>query len=117
MDLAVTFHIGLCLRMPRAERQKPGRNIVLFGAIFTRLREASDALGQAQNVADYQAIGMRSREALLAFVGAAQDVGDWGAKETLPKRGDFRAWSELICNAALAGASQKERRHLFKSLL
>jgi hypothetical protein len=87
-----------------------------FEAVFTKLSEASDALGQAQNVADYQAIGMRSREALLAFVGAVQDVAEW-TSQGAPKRADFRAWSELICNVALAGAGQKERRHLFKSSL
>jgi hypothetical protein len=117
LDLAVTFHMGLCLRIPRTQQQrKSDRNVRPFGAVFTKLRESSDALGQAQNVADYQAIGMRSREALLAFVEAAQDVAEW-TNEAAPKRADFCAWSELICNVALAGASQKERRHLFKSLL
>jgi hypothetical protein len=117
MDIAVTFHMGLCLRVPRTQQQrKSDRNIRPFGAIFTKLQEVSDALGQAQNAADYQAVGMRTREALLAFVGAAQDVAEW-TTEAAPKRADFRAWSELICNAALAGPAQKERRHLFKSLL
>jgi len=117
MDLAVTFHIGLCLRVPRSQRQRESdRKIMPFGAVFTKLRESSDALGQAENVADYQAIGMRSREVLLAFVGAAQDVAEWTSEEA-PKRADFCAWSELICNVALAGADQKERRHLFKSSL
>lgn len=117
MDLAVTFHMGLCLRIPRTDQQiKTGRNLLPFGAVFTKLAEMSDALGQAQNVADYQAIGMRGREALLAFVSAAQDVTDW-AIEPRPKRADFRAWCEVICNAVLEGTSHKERRQLFKSLL
>jgi hypothetical protein len=117
MDLAVTFHMGLCLRIPRTQEQrKSDRNIIPFGGVFTKLRETSDALGQAQNVSDYQAIGMRSREALLAFVGAAQDVAEW-TNEARPKRADFRSWIEVICNIALGGAGQKERRHLFKSLL
>jgi hypothetical protein len=117
MDLAVTFHMGLCIRIPRTQQQrKSDRNIRPFEVALTKLREASDALGQAQNVADYQAIGMRGRESLLAFIGAAQDVAEW-TTEAAPKRADFRAWSELICNVVLAGASQKERRHLFKSLL
>jgi hypothetical protein len=109
--------MGLCLRIPRTQQQrKSDRSIRPFEVVFTKLSEASDALAQARNVADYQAIGMRSREALLAFVGAAQDVAEW-TTEAAPKRADFRAWSELICNVALAGASQKERRHLFKSML
>jgi hypothetical protein len=117
MDFAVTFHMGLCLRVPRTQRQRVSdRNIAPFALVLTKLHEASDALGQAQNTSDYQAIGMRCREALLAFVGAAQDVAEWTSEGTL-KRADFRAWSELICNVALAGADQKERRRLFKSLL
>lgn len=117
MDLAVTFHMGLCLRIPRTQQQKKSdQRIKPFEIVFTKLREASDALGQGQNVADYQAIGMRSREALLSFVGAAQDIAEW-TTDPAPKRADFRAWSELICSEALAGASQKERRHLFRALL
>jgi hypothetical protein len=117
MDLAVTFHMGLCLRIPRTQKQRNSDiNIRPLGAVFVKLSDASDALGQAQNVADYQAIGMRSREALLAFISAAQDIAEW-TEEGPPKRADFRAWSELICNVALGGSSQKERRHLFKSLL
>ena len=117
MDLAVTFHMGLCLRIPRTQEQrKSDRNIMSFEAVLTKLRETSDALGQAHNVADYQAIGMRGREALLAFVGAAQDVAEW-TNEATPKRADFRAWTEVICNVALGGAGQKERRHLFNSFL
>lgn len=117
MDLAVTFHMGLCLRIPRTQKQrKADVNIRPFGNVFTKLSGASDALGQAQNIADYQATGMRSREALLAFTSAAQDTAEW-TEEGAPKRADFRAWSELICNVALAGSSQKDRRHLFKALL
>jgi hypothetical protein len=117
MDLAVTFHMGLCLRIPRTQQQmESDRNIRPFDTVFSKLREASDALGQAQNITDYQAIGLRSREALLAFVGAAQDVAEW-TTDAPPKRADFRAWGELISNKALSGDSQEHRRRLFKSLL
>src|SRR3984957_8924997 len=50
MDLAVTFHMGLCLRIPRTQRQRVSdRNIAPFALVLTKIREASDALGQAQN--------------------------------------------------------------------
>lgn len=117
MDYAVTFHMGLCLRIPRSHRGSvPVATVREFASVYARLREMSDALGQAQNVADYQAIGMRSREALLAFVATAQDVAEW-TNEAAPKRADFRAWSDLICNALHSGGHQKERRHLLKTLL
>jgi hypothetical protein len=72
MDLAVTFHVGLCLRIPRSEKQKLGDlPIEPFAQCCRYLSEAADALAQAQEVADYQAIGVRCREALLAFVDVA----------------------------------------------
>jgi hypothetical protein len=116
MDLAVTFHIGLCLRIPRTERQLlDDRRVVPFDKAFVKLAEASDALSGALNVADYQAVGVRSREVLLEFIGAAQDAAEW--TKTPPKRADFRAWTEVIANDLLPGESNKERRGLLKSTL
>src|SRR5688572_662643 len=88
MDLALTFHMGLCLRIPRSERQKLSElPVEPFGECYRYLREASDALGQASEVADYQSIGVRCREALLAFVGAAQTVMPWtSSQEESPKK-------------------------------
>lgn len=117
LDLAVTFHMGLCLRIPRTERRRTfDRRLLAFGDVFLSLSNASDTLGQARNIADYQAIGMRCREVLLGFIGAAQDVHKWAEKDP-PKRADFRAWTEIICNTALPGDTHKERRHLMKSLM
>ena len=116
MDLAVTFHMGLCLRIPRTHRQRhSARNIKPFEAVLTKLHEASEALGQATNVADYQAVGMRSREALLAFARAANEVIDW-TTGTAPKLDKFLDWNELFC-MLLGGGDQKDRRRLFKKLL
>lgn len=117
MDVAVTFHLGLCIRIPRTQKQNASDQIIRpFATAYTKPQEVDDALVQAQNVADYQAIGMRCRETLLSFVGAAQDVATWYEGET-PKRADFRGWTDLITNTILSGQSQKERRHLFKTTL
>jgi hypothetical protein len=87
MDLAITFHVGLCLRIPRTEKPKP-EDIPLepFAACFRMLSEASDALRTAQEVSDYQAIGVRCREAMVAFVGAAQVVVPWTARRAAKAR-------------------------------
>jgi predicted RNA-binding Zn-ribbon protein involved in translation (DUF1610 family) len=117
MDLAVTFHMGLCLRIPRTQKQRvAGRRVRPFGEVFKELEATSDAVGQAQNVADYQAIGVRVREALLTFIAASQDAHDWGETK-LPKRADFKAWTEIIFNAVFPGDGNKERRHLMKTQL
>ncbi|TIU45854.1 MAG: gamma-glutamylcyclotransferase, partial [Mesorhizobium sp.] len=78
MDLAVTFHMGLCLRIPRTQQQsRSDKRVIPFGDVFKRLAEATDALRQAQNGADYQATGMRAREVLLAFIRVTQDITEW----------------------------------------
>jgi hypothetical protein len=116
MDLVVTFHIGLCIRMPRTQKQKvDDQRVVPFGPVFTKLSETMDAVSQALSVADYQAIGVRSRETLLELIAAAQDSAKW--TDSPPKRADFRGWTEVICNDVLPGNTNKERRGLLKSAL
>ncbi len=119
LDLAVTFHVGLCLRIPRGERTKIMElEAEPFLACFRHLAEATEALSTAQEVTDFQAIGVRCREVLLAFTGAAQTVMPWTETvETKPKQADFKAWVDHVCGATLPGPSQKERRHLFRTLL
>jgi hypothetical protein len=118
MDLALTFHIGLCLRIPRSNQQKLSEiPAEPFAACLRVLRDASDAVAHAQEIADYQAIGVRCREALLAFVDIAQAVIPWTAPAEPPKKADLKAWSDHVCSVILSGESQKQRRQLFKSLL
>jgi len=118
MDLALTFHIGLCLRIPRSDHNKlSDLPVEPFAECYRSLQEAADALRSADEVSDYQTIGVRCRESLLSFVSAAQRVLPWTAKEESPKKADFRAWAEHICSAALPGASHEQRRALLKSTL
>lgn len=118
MDLALTFHIGLCLRIPRSERQKiADLPIEPFAEAYRYLGEASAALRQAEEVADYQAIGVRCREALLAFAAAAQTVLPWAQKGEPPKKADLKGWADHICAVTMPGAAHENRRHLFKTLL
>jgi hypothetical protein len=118
MDLALTFHMGLCLRIPRSDRRKlsaiPAEP---FAECFRDLQDASEALAQAQEVADYQSIGVRCREGLLAFVKIAQTVMPWTETEDPPKKEDLKAWANHICSVALSGDTHKYRRHLFKTML
>ena len=116
MDLALTFHIGLCLRIPRThEQQLDDIRILPFAAVFTKIEEVIAAVSQAQNLAAYQAVGVRCRETLLEFVGVTQDAAVW--TDSPPKRADFRSWIEIICNDLLPGDSNKERRGAHKSAL
>jgi hypothetical protein len=116
MDLALTFHIGLMLRIPRTEEQQENDlRILPFGPVFQKMEEAGAALAQAQNLSDYQAVGVRCREALLDLIGVAQDAALW--TDTPPQRANFRAWTEIVCNDLLPSDTNKERRGALKSAL
>jgi hypothetical protein len=118
MDLALSFHIGVCVRIPRGEHQKlsdiPAEPFV---ACVRGLQEIGEAVRHAEELADFQAIGVRCREALLSFINIAQVAIPWTAKDEAPKKADLKAWADHICSVALAGEAHKERRHLFKTLL
>lgn len=116
MDLALTFHIGLLVRIPRTEKQQEDDlRILPFGPAFEKMDQASNAVTQAQNLADYQTVGLRCRESLLELISVAQDAAKWTDKP--PQRANFRAWTEIICNDLLPGDSNKERRGALKSAL
>jgi hypothetical protein len=73
MDYALTFHVGLCIRNPRAEAPKiSDLPIEPFAASYRALSDVNDALRQVSGVADYQAVGVKYRETLLSFVTIAQ---------------------------------------------
>lgn len=115
MDLALTFHVGLSLRMPRSERRDiAALRVEPLLAAWRALDQAEEALTSAQENEDYQALGVRCRECLLSLVHALQSVIERPTTVDL-KHSDFPAWAEVIADVVLAGASQKERRQLLKS--
>jgi hypothetical protein len=118
MDLALTFHVGLSVRIPRSEKQKLADTVMHPFAECARLSsECMEALSEAEEVSDFQAVGVRCREALLAFTSAAQIVVPWTGIGDAPQRANLKAWADHIFNTTLAGKSHAERRSLFKTLL
>lgn len=116
MDLALTFHIGLMLRIPRTEEQQENDiRILPFEPVLEKMEEVGVAIAQAHNLADYQAVGVRCRETLLALVSVTQDAAVW--TDTPPQRANFRAWSDIIFNDLLPSDTNKERRGAIKQTL
>src|SRR5450759_5605188 len=114
MDMAFTFHLGLRQRL--AMRNAPGvedKERERLAGAWRRWTQAADALEAAEEAEDFQAVGMRCREALVSFV---QDV----AKPEMARRGgeapkasDFVHWSELIAEHFADGSrADRIRGHL-----
>jgi len=116
MDLALTFHVGLCIRIPRSEHQSlADLPVEPLLACWRTLEETGEALSHAEEVEDFQAIGMRCREALISLAHVAQQLVELPDAQTKPKKSDFRAWSEIVANAILPGSSHEDRRGLLRS--
>lgn len=114
LDYAVTFHLGLCLRIPRTdERNRLDVHITPFSVLLNELHALPDALGQAKALSDYQGIGVKCRELLLSFIDAAQNAIKWPVEEP-PQRANFRAWIDIIFDNVLGGPAHQARRRLFK---
>src|ERR1035437_10160665 len=68
MDLALTFHVGLCLRIPSSDHQRL-KELWVEPLIdcWRSFDQAQEAYKRADEVDAFQAIGMRCREALLSL--------------------------------------------------
>lgn len=114
MDMAFTYHLGLGIVL--AAREAPpieDDDILTTAGPWRRWREASEALERAVESEDFQAVGVRSREALLDAVRVLgrTDMAKTGTEP--PKAGDFIHWSQLIADAMLRGPRRAEvRRHV-----
>jgi predicted Zn-ribbon and HTH transcriptional regulator len=117
LDYTLSFHIGLMARVAaRASRKARGKNSELFAAAFGRWEQAAEAIDQAKEAEDFQAVGMKCRECLLAFARIAQkDISGSEAGSSLPKRGDFVHWAELIAEHAAGGPHARDLRKYLKA--
>jgi hypothetical protein len=71
------------------------------------------SIDNASEAEDFQAVGMKCRECMLAFVHTAPDYIDIQDGVTQPKRGDFTQWASLIADWAVPGSHLKDiRAHL-----
>lgn len=115
LDYTISFHVGLTARVaalqsPPTDESQQHR----FAPAWRRWRQAAEALDQADEVEDFQAVGMRCRECLLDLVRSVADPRMVPAGTTPPKRADFAGWAELIVNAVAQGPSAERARHYLK---
>jgi hypothetical protein len=113
MDHALALHIGVTARtIARQQLQAPvdGPPRELASKAWRKFEQAGDALNKADEAEDFQAVGMRLRECLIAFVQetAAEATVPEGAET--PKRSDFKGWVELLAQTAAPGSHGAQMR-------
>lgn len=116
-DYTLTFHVGLMARVASRERghaDDEQRNRV--ASAWRRWMQAAEALDQAHEAEEFQAVGMRCRECLLDLARSIAEEPMVPPGREAPKSGDFIHWSELIAEALVGGPSAREVRSYLKTI-
>jgi hypothetical protein len=114
-DYTLSFHIGLTARVShRSHRSASTPQARRFGDAFRRWEQAAQALDEVREYEDLQAVGVKCRECLLAFVRDVQGEVELPPTTGRPKTADYPAWSEHIANWCLPGPEAEQVRHHLK---
>ena len=117
LDYTISFHVGVTLRI--MSRARPGvepMEEALLAAAWRKWQQAAEALDEAEEPEDFQAVGMRCREALVAMVRKLGKPDTVQNGTTMPKRSDVPAWADLIANHVAHGSGAKTVRHYMKTV-
>lgn len=115
LDYTLTFHVGLMARLAERNDAQLDPEKERIAAAWRRLDQAEQALELADEAEEFQAVGMRCREALLAFVSAVRDRSIVEPGLEAPKANDFVRWSEIVADTIAGGASASAIRSFLKS--
>lgn len=84
-------------------------------AVFRKLEHIGSTLDAADEVEDFQSVGLQCREALVALsrslAATVDHVGD-----DVPKAADFKNWADSAANSLAAGSSAAASRTFLKTV-
>jgi hypothetical protein len=117
LDYTISFHLGLMLRISseRTGTEDP-RVGDRLAAAFRRWEQAAEALDRSTESEEIQAVGMRCRETLVAFVKSVSGSGMVPEGEATPQGANFVEWSKLIANAIAPGSRNEHIRGYLKAV-
>jgi hypothetical protein len=115
LDYTISFHVGVMARVMSArEAGVPAAERRLLTGPWRRWEQAAEALDQADEAEEFQAVGMRCRECLIAVARAFASAVTLSPGAEAPRRADFLGWSELIANDVAHGGSAEHVRKYLK---
>lgn len=113
IDQVFTYHIGLSAVLHEQFKVEPDESQTEYvSKPWRRYARAVDAMIEAKEAEDFQAVGIRCREALLALGREYMDA-DWvHVPEERPKDGDAKGWMLAYADSLTTG----RRRSYVKAL-
>jgi hypothetical protein len=117
MDYTLSFHIGLMARVQAKREIANGDEIHDFLSKTQRkIYQAQLAFDDADEIEDFQAIGLQCREAMTSFAREVVAAGLFDDLEDPPKMGDFMAWADHVIGAKAAGGAAEYVRGYLKAV-
>ena len=116
LDYTFSFHIGLMARVgARNAKRAPRSEGQRLRAAWRRWETAAQALDTAREAEDFQAVGMRCRETLVALVKSLQRGVLIPDGSTSPKAANVPEWMELIARHFAGGARNEHIRSYLRT--
>ena len=117
LDYTISFHVGLMLRVESTRTgTKDPRLADRLAVAFRRWEQAAVALDESKESEEIQAVGMRCRETLLAFLRSVSRKEMIPEGQQAPQASNFKDWSELIANSIAHGPRNERIRGYLKAL-
>ena len=92
-EQALIFHIGLgAVLAERSRADLADEDDEHVTAPWRRYRDALDVMDEADEAEDFQSVGIKCRDALIALAKLYQDASWVGDVQERPKAPDFKGW-------------------------
>ena len=110
-DVALTFHVGLMVRIASREDVPITEEAAgLLSRAWRLWEQAVESLDGAREAEDFQAIGVRLREAMVTYAGEVADPALIPEGGAAPKAADVVGWTNLVIADQAEGSSSKQLR-------
>lgn len=117
LDSTISFHVGVTTRtMADRKGTASDEQEDRLASAWRRWTQAAEALDRADEAEEFQSVGMRCRECLIALARSVACAKMVPEGQESPKASDFIHWSELIANAIASGPSAQEVRGYLKAM-
>lgn len=115
LDYTISFHIGLMARVGARSDGERDQESADMMTIFRKLEQIGSSLEAADEVEDFQSVGLQCREALVALSRALSATIEHVGADA-PKAADFKNWADVAANSLAAGSSASASRAFLKAV-
>jgi len=110
-DVALTFHVGLMVRIAsREDVPITEEGAGLLPRAWRLWEQAVESLDGGREAEDFQAVGVRLREAMVSYAVEVADAALIPEGEAVPKAADVVGWTNLLIADQAEGSSSKQLR-------